>query len=361
MESGQTTIGRFSLAMVVVAAVVLAVGMPGQASALTCTAVGGVDVAGDCTISTPITAFCPFVLTVPAGDLLITSTGSVNCNDSGVPPNGASPITITVSGDMEMQAGSVIRADNTNDGGNGGTITLTVGGNFTMRGANGGSPGAVISSSKTGPGTGGAGDIRIKVGNVTVNPDDLTIECATTPSGDILLENGAKVLANAVGEAGSIKMFAGRNATISGLVSSEGTGGDGRGGPITIDACCDLVVGDTGKVISKGADPGADLVHLQGCVVNIFGLVASTGPGHEPPFANLCNANRPGKPADSGACVEIWAGTTLLIDSTGTHKGQVNADTALLGGTQGSSWVDLLANWRDHHPGHRDGPGGGQQ
>ena len=67
MESGQTTIGRFPLAMVVVAAVVLAVGMPGQASALSCTAVGGVDVAGNCTISTPITAFCPFVLTVPAG------------------------------------------------------------------------------------------------------------------------------------------------------------------------------------------------------------------------------------------------------------------------------------------------------
>ena len=85
MESGRTTIGRFSLAVVMVAAVVLAVGMPGQASALSCTAVGGVDVAGDCKISTPITAFCPFVLTVPAGDLLITSTGSINCNDAGVP------------------------------------------------------------------------------------------------------------------------------------------------------------------------------------------------------------------------------------------------------------------------------------
>ena len=85
-------------------------------------------------------------------------------------------------------------------------------------------------------------------------------------------------------------------------------------------------------------------MHLQGCVVNIFGLVASTGPAHEPPFANLCNVNRPGKPANSGACVEIWAGTTLVIDSTGTHKGEVNADTATAGGTQGSSWIDVLAN-----------------
>ncbi len=175
------------------------------------------------------------------------------------------------------------------------------------------------------------------------------------------MENGAQVLANAQGEAGSIKMFAGKNATINGLVSSEGTLGAGRGGPITIDACCDLVIGDTGKVISKGADPGADLVHLQGCLVNIFGLVESTGPAHEPPFANLCNVNRPGKPANSGACVEIWAGTALTIDSTGTHKGEVNADTALAGGTQGSSWIDVLANGAIVIRGNGTASGGGQQ
>jgi hypothetical protein len=221
--------------MAVVAALALAVGMPGLASAATCTDVGGTDVGGDCTISTPIAGICPFNLTVP-GDLLITTTGSINCNDSGVPPNSALPITITVGGNMEMQSGSAIRAENTNNGGNGGNITLTVAGNFTMRGTNPGSPGAVISSSKPGSGTGEAGSIRITVGNVTVNPDDLTITCATTPVGDILVEDGAKILADAVGEAGSIKMFAGKNATINGLVSSEGTLGDGRGGPITIDA-----------------------------------------------------------------------------------------------------------------------------
>ena len=85
-------------------------------------------------------------------------------------------------------------------------------------------------------------------------------------------------------------------------------------------------------------------MHLQGCVVQILGLVASTGPAHEPPFANVCNVNRPGKPAESGACVEIWAGTTLLIDSTGTHKGEVNADIGTSGGTQGIAWINILAN-----------------
>jgi len=256
MGSGRTVAGRLSLAMGMLAALVLAVGMPGAASASTCTGVGGVDVAGDCTINTAITAFCPFDLTVP-GDLLITSTGSISCNDPVAPSsNSALPITIRVGGDMEMQSGSAIRAENTHAGGHGGAITLTVGGNFTMRGT----PGAVISSSKPVNGTGVAGDIRITVGNVTVNADDLTITCATTPLGNIVVENGAKILANAVGQGGAIKMFAGKNATINGLVSSEGTLGDGQGGPITIDACCDLIIGDTGKVLSKGGDPGADLV-----------------------------------------------------------------------------------------------------
>jgi hypothetical protein len=85
-------------------------------------------------------------------------------------------------------------------------------------------------------------------------------------------------------------------------------------------------------------------VHLQGCVVKIFGLVASIGPGHKLPLDNLCNVNRPGKPANSAACVEIWSGTTLEIDSTNGHKGEVNADTGQSGGNDGRSWVDVLAN-----------------
>jgi parallel beta-helix repeat protein len=85
-------------------------------------------------------------------------------------------------------------------------------------------------------------------------------------------------------------------------------------------------------------------VHLQGCVVKIFGLVASIGPGHKLPLANLCNVDRPGKPANSAACVEVWSGTTLLIDSTNGHKGEVNADTGQSGGINGRSWIDLLAN-----------------
>ena len=130
----------------------------------------------------------------------------------------------------------------------------------------------------------------------------------------------------------------------------------GEGGQITIDACCDLVIGDTGKVISRGRDPGADLVHLQACVVKIFGLVASTGPAHELPLANVCNVNRPGKPANSGACVEIWAGTTLLIDSTRRTRGRSTPTPGV--GRHARAGVDRPpGERRDHDPGQCDGAG----
>jgi hypothetical protein len=78
--------------------------------------------------------------------------------------------------------------------------------------------------------------------------------------------------------------------------------------------------------------------------VTIFGLVASQGPAHINP-APLCTPPvRPGKPVNSTACVEVWSGTTVLIDSTGTHKGEISADTATSGGISGHGWIDILAN-----------------
>ena len=337
MDSGMGKMTRkLSLAMVMIAALVLAVGMPGQASASTCTHVGGTDVGGDCTISTPITAFCPFVLTDPGGSADHRHRQH-QLRRSRVPPEPGQPITISVGGDMEMRAGSSIRAENIADGGNGGNITLTVGGNFTMRGTSGGTAGAVISSSKTGRRRQRGrehSDHRRQRHGQPGRPDHHMRHDARGrhPGGERRADPAPMRMARRA-PSRCLRARTPRSTDWSRRVGPPGTAGEG--GPITIDACCDLVVGDTGQVISRGRDPGADLVHLQGCVVHIFGLVASTGPAHEPPFANLCNVNRPGKPADSGACVEIWSGTTLMIDSTGTHKGEVNADTGTSGGTAG--------------------------
>jgi hypothetical protein len=118
------------------------------------------------------------------------------------------------------------------------------------------------------------------------------------------------------------------------------------GGPITIEAGCDLSVADTGRVSSRGKDPGADLVRLAGgCDVLVAGLVESTGPGHGVPNnpPNHCaGIDRPGKPANATACIEIWAGKSLTIDGTGDARGEVNADTAMAGGSK-IAWIDLFA------------------
>jgi len=282
-----------------------------------------------------------------AGNLTVAAGGSITCNDPALPTAAsACPITLIVTGDLEIQAGGSIHAENTIDGGLGGDIAITVGGDFTMRGPSGGNPGAIISSRKLSGGSQQGGDIEIVVGGVTLDTSvDPAIGVCNTPDGDILIEEGATITSDSdSGRAGDIALYAGRNITIHGTVRAQGSTTIGHGGAITIDACCDLFIGDTGVVSSQGQDPGPDRVHLEGCVVTIFGLVQSTGPGHAGAQPLCTPPIRPGKPAISTGCLEIWSGTTLTIDSTGTHKGEVHADVGFAGGSSGQGWIDLLAN-----------------
>ena len=272
------------------------------------------------------------------GDLTLDTNASINCNDNATdqPPgpvaSGASAcnIKIVVTGDMEMQAGSAIFAENRNGGGNGGNIDITVGGTLTMRGPVG--SGAVISSSKT-AGAGDTGD----AGKITINAGNFG-----AVTGGIVMEPGSKVLADGPGDAGDIVMNGAKDIDIDGLVESRGSTTLGHGGRITIVAGCTLLVTDAGKISSRGQDPGADLVHLEaGCDVTIFGLVESTGPGHTG-AANSCNLNNL-RPATSAACVEVWSGGTLTVNSQLPHKGEINADVAFSGGPTGRGWIDLYA------------------
>ena len=132
------------------------------------------------------------------------------------------------------------------------------------------------------------------------------------------------------------------------------------GGTITLLSACRLTVGDTGKVSSEGKDPGADLVHLEGCDVFIYGIVQSIvvlAGGHALPMIppNHCNLDTaahptfgpPSPPATNPGrytgCVEIWA-NNVTIDATGTHKGEVIADGVRTdtGGPK-RSWIDIFA------------------
>lgn len=274
------------------------------------------------------------------GDLTFSDDGSIHANDDRfkstdpllVPNASAFPITIVVSGDVIMGAGTSLVAENRTAGGNGGNISLTVGQNFIMQ------DGAVVSSSKTaGSGdTGHSGDITIHVdGDVTVG---------------VNAEIAAGRDTSNRGPAGAIEVTA-TNITVDGSVLSvSGMTGVGinqppGGGTIFLVATDTLTVGDTGVVSSRGLDPGADLVHLEACEVFVYGLVESTGSGHAIPTNppnHLDGDFRPDKPENSTGGVEIWAGT-LVIDSTGTHKGEVKADIGITGGPQGVGWIDLFA------------------
>jgi hypothetical protein len=304
------------------------------------------------------------------GDLTLDFNATITCNDSGVSGASACPITIVVGGDLVMRAGSSIRAENTNDGGNGGDITITVGGDMTMCAAAGAqpgcggasaNPGALISSQKTaGAGdTGVAGDITITVGSLATASGTFYMEGGSTGYGT---ETGARIDATGTGPSGDITITVGDGyVTEPGSVIQSG-GHDAsavqRGGKIYIVAGCDLTT--EGRVTSKGPDPGADLVHLEGCAVNVRGLVESTGKSHtvdnsdpdQPNVqpANSCDGFADGldnevihadKPGNATGCIEVW-GKVVIIDATNGWAGELNADVGD-GGTRGESWIDIYA------------------
>src|SRR5262249_50494665 len=281
------------------------------------------------------------------GNLTLETGAFINYNDDTTdcpaPAGGnfsASPITITVTGNLLMKAGSGIFAENRSGGGNGGNISITVDGNVLLQG--GAPSGAIISSRKLA----GAGDTGV-AGNITIHAGNTACEANPT-KGDVTVETGAQILADGTGDAGDIEIRAGRFITIDGKVSSKTSTTVGRGGVIRLIACCDLRVGESGVVSSRGSDPAADLVHLEACSVVILGLVESTGPGHNDAAggSNLCNDANHVAPAGHTfrACVEIWSGSTVLIDASAANNGQVNADTAFGGGASGMGWIDIYAN-----------------
>src|SRR5262245_24937227 len=268
---------------------VAALAAPALAVDAGCAALGGTEVAGECQISTAVSRTGTFNIGSPSALVLhILGGGSI--------VTGAGGITLNINGGLVMESGALI---------DGNVAACATGGPITI--------------------------------NVT--------------SGDIDLKTGSTIRSNSCsGGFIQITQTGTGTADIDGLVESVGSisgtaGGLPGGGPITIKGACALTISDTGVVSSRGSDPGADLVHIEGCVVTIDGKVESTGSGHAVPFnpANSCSdkatnsprrnpITRPGKPQNSTGCVEIWSGTTILIDSTNGHHGEVNADIGFTGG-----------------------------
>ncbi len=251
-----------------------------------------------------------------------------------------SALTLAITGGLTIDAGGKITGNVSTANGKGATIAITATGAVVLAGT--GAAGAVISADQTaGTCSGGKG------GTVTVTSTLYSTDAAIT------LESRSRISVNARCSAGEIKITATQGGIdIQGVVESvsqlSGTGATQRpgGGPITLSASCNLTINDTGRVSSRGSDPGADLVHLEaGGNVVVIGVVESTGAGHAHPNAprNHCSGpDRPDKPEQATACVEIWAGKLLVIDGAGTNHGQVNADIKL-GGKGTTSWIDLFA------------------
>src|SRR5262245_27194266 len=225
--------------------------------------------------------------------------------------NPGSTLALNITGGLTIDAGGKITGNAAAGNSTGATINITATGAVLLGGD--GVSGGVISADQLGGSCvgGGAGNISIRTTRVG--------------KASIKTQPGSRISADARCTAGDIEIAATRGSiVINGVVESvstlSGTGGTQRpgGGPITISASCNLTIQSSGRVSSRGKDPGADLVHLEaGDDVVVLGVVESTGPGHAVPnqAANYCSGQkRPDKPADSTACVEIWAGGNLVID-----------------------------------------------
>ena len=220
------------------------------------------------------------VFTVAGGNLTIL--GSVNCNDEGSGNASACPMRFVVSGNMTILAGGALYAENRTGPGSGGNITLDIGENLLLQGS------AVVSSGAESNDAGG--DITFKVAGTT-----------TLDAGSIVSS------ASKGGRSGAIAIDA-NTILVNGLVAS-GPSGSGssnqQGGAITLRSTTTVSVGASATIVSQGRHNGSSLVLLEGCGLDVHGLIASV--------------------ADRGttSAVTLRSGTTIVVDG-----GMLRADSA---------------------------------
>jgi Bacterial Ig domain len=281
-----------------------------------------------------------------AGDLVVE--GTIRCNDDApLPPSaGACSIRISVAGNLVLEAGSALFAENRRASGNGGDIRLDVGGDLTVHGPDGSLPGAVLSTGRT---TGTAG----VAGRLTADA-----------AGTIDLEAGSVLSAASVnGTAGAISVT-GESVRVAGLVASgpsrtvlsasadevlDGGGIGQTGGTILLRARGTsepgLRIEPGAVVVSQGEGGGGRLVLLEACGIEVRGLVASLSRNNGPSQVAL----RSGKGIlvdgrDLGSAAPA-AGRFGRVRADGTQQGAAGylvdlfaaADIQVLGPVSGTS------------------------
>jgi hypothetical protein len=266
------------------------------------------------------------------GDLIVN--GTINCNDDSPGNTSACSMRFVVSGNVVLNAGSGIFAENRHGSGSGGNVTINAGGSIVSHGPASTFSGAVISTAALGSATGNGGAISISSGST-----------ATFESGTVV-NSGSKG-----NNAGSITLTSGSNITLSGLFAAgpsatllatrqsgvilDGGVSHQHGGEIRVQSTSvlepALLITSTATIVSQGESDVAGPVTIEGCGVIIRGLVAS-------------NIN-----GDGATRVVVRSGKGIIIDATdlgvsasGTHQGHVRADATKDGAA--AKRVDLFAS-----------------
>jgi Bacterial cadherin-like domain/Bacterial Ig domain len=217
------------------------------------------------------------VFTVNDGNLVID--GTIQCNDD-LPLSGsgsACPIRLSVSGDLVLNPGAAVVAENRRGSGSGGKIELAVGGDLVLHGPSGALPGSLISSSRISGSGGSAGAILATVGGAVDVEAGSTVAAnnPSGPSGTVQVDAGGGIQV-----AGLI--LSGPNRTLlasrwNGIVLDKGSAGQ-TGGKILLRSTAPdepaIRIESSGVLASQGESSGSQLILLEACGIDVRGLVA---------------------------------------------------------------------------------------
>jgi hypothetical protein len=219
-----------------------------------------------------------------ADDLVLD--GTVHCNDDLPLPQsaGACPIRISVAGDLTLEAGSAIFAENRRGSGNGGDIRLDVGGALILRGPDSSLPGAIVSTSRPIGTAGVAGNLNaVAAGTVDLEAGSVLAANAQTGSAGAIAVTGEMVRVAGLVASGPSRTVL--STALSGKALDGGSVGQ-TGGTIHLSALGSsepgLRIEADALVVSQGEGSGGRLVLLEACGIEVRGLVASLSRNNGP-------------------------------------------------------------------------------
>jgi hypothetical protein len=265
------------------------------------------------------------------GDLIVN--GSINCNDDGSGNLSGCAMKFAVTGNVIMNAGSGLFAENRIGSGSGGSITINAGGSVTLHGPAGSSSGAVISSAALLSANGVGGAITINSGGATTLEAGTVISSASKGSdaGKILVTSGQSLTASGLVAAGATSTLLATAQTGDVLAGGNATQ---HGGEIRLQSTSvfdpSVTINSTATIVSQGATDAAGPVTIEGCGVIVRGLVASIVNGDTPTRVVI----RSGKEI-------VVDGSDLGVNSAGAHLGHLRADATKVGAA--AKRVDLFA------------------